>query len=79
MKKISIFKLVKLLEYQNIKIFWQKVSLQISLKKLLVLKPLKILFRELMLLVILMVKKLLERFIKKNCKKQTKKNFDMKK
>ena len=32
-----------------------------------------------MLLVILMVKKLLERFTKKNCKKQIKKNLELKK
>ena len=31
-----------------------------------------------MLLMILMVKKLLERFMKKNCKRQTKKNLEQK-
>ena len=45
--------------YQNIKIFWQNVTLQIGLKKLLLLSELKILSRGHMILVILMVKKLL--------------------
>ena len=38
MKKILNLKLVILLEYQNIKIFLQKVALQIGLKKFLWLK-----------------------------------------
>ena len=48
-----------------IKIFLQKVTLQISLKKCLWLKKLRILFDGHVLFVILMVKKLLERFMKK--------------
>ena len=68
MLKILNLKLVILLEYQNIKRFLQKAMLQIGLKFLL-LQKLKILFREHMLLVILKVRKLLERFTKKNCKK----------
>ena len=49
--------------------------LQIGLKKFLWLKKLKIQFHGHMLLVILMVKKLLEHFMKKNCKKQSNKNL----
>ena len=47
-------KLVILLEYQNIKIFLQKVRLQIGLKKLLWLKKLKMQHHRHMLLMILM-------------------------
>ena len=54
------FKLVILLEYQNVETFLQKVTLWIGLKKSLWLKKLKIVFRGLMLLVILKVKKLKE-------------------
>ena len=56
-------------EYQKIKISLQKVTLQIGLKKFLWLEKLKILFCGHLLLVILMMKKLLERFMKRNCKK----------
>ena len=52
---------------------------QIGLKKFLLLKKLKTLFRGHMLLVILKAKKLLERFTKKNCKKQIKKGLELKK
>ena len=45
----------------------------------LMIKKLKVLCRGLMLLVILMVKKLLEGFTKKNCKKQCKKILKLKK
>ena len=68
MLKILNLKLVILLEYQNMKRFLQKAMFQIGLKFLL-LQKLKILFREHMLLVILKVRKLLERFTKKNCKR----------
>ena len=68
-----------MLEYQNIKALLQIVMFQIGLKKFLVLKKLKILLREHMLLVILKTKKLLERFTKKNCKNQIKKNLELKK
>ena len=44
MKKILNLKLVISLEYQNIKIFLQNVTLQISLKKFLWLNKLKILY-----------------------------------
>ena len=65
-------------EYQNIKIFLQKVTLKIVRKKFLWLKKLKILYHGHMLLMILIEKKLLERLTKINCKKQIKKNFELK-
>ena len=52
----------------------QKAVFQIGLKKFLKTLP-----RGHILLVILKEKKLLERFTKKNCKKQIKKNLDSKK
>ena len=76
--KILSLKLVMLLEYQNIKIFFQKVTLQIGLKKFLWLKNLKRLCHGHMLFRILTEKKLLERFTKMNCKKQNKKNLQLK-
>ena len=66
MIKILNLKLVILIEYKNIKTFLQKAIFQIGLKKFLLLQKLKILFCGHMLLVILKVKKLLERFTKKN-------------
>ena len=72
-------KLVILLEYQNIEIFLQKVTLQINLKRFLWLKKLKILCRRHILLMILTEKKLLELFTKTNCKIQIKKNLELKK
>ena len=77
--KIVNLKLVTLLEYQNIKTFLQKVTLQICLQKFLLLKKLKILRRGHMLLMILMKKKLLKPFTKNNCKKQIKKSLELKK
>ena len=44
-------------------------------EEVLMIKKIKILFRRHMLLVILTVKKLLERFTKMNCKKQVKKSL----
>ena len=70
MKKILNLKLVLLLEYQNIKTFLQKVTLQIGLRKSLWLKKLKILCSGLMLLFILMEKELLELLEKKLLKSQ---------
>ena len=58
-------------EYQNIKTFLQKVTLQIRRKRFWGLKELKILLHRHVLLVILMVKKLLESFTKKNCRRQS--------
>ena len=55
-----------------IKTFLEKVALQVGLKKFLRLKKFKILCRGYMLLVILTVKKLLERFTKKDSKKKKK-------
>ena len=79
MIKILNLKLVILLESQNIKTFLQKALFQIGLKKIFLLEKLKILFRGHMLLVILNAKRLLERFIKKNCKKTNQKEFRVKK
>ena len=61
--------MVILLQYQNIKIFLRKVTLQIDLKK----------FCGYMLLMILTGKKLLEHATKENCKKQIKNNLELKK
>ena len=68
-----------MLEYQNTKMFLQKVTLQIGQKKFLPLKRLKTLFLGHMLLVTLKEKELLERFMKKNCKKRNHKEFRIKK
>ena len=65
------------LEYQNIKTFLQKVTPEIGLKKFFSLKKLKHLSPGLTLLIILMEKKLLEHFAKKNCKKQIKKSLQL--
>ena len=78
MIKILNLKLVILLEYQNIKTFLQKAMFQIGPKKFLLIQKLKILFRGHMLLVILKAKKFLERFTKKNSKKQIKMSLDLK-
>ena len=67
-----------MLEYQSIKMSLQKATLQISLKKFLWLKMLKILYRWHTLLIILNEKKLLEHFTKMNCKNQLKKNLELK-
>ena len=74
-------KLVILLEYQNIKIFLQKVTLQIGLKKFLWLKKLKIqCFKNTVILLLLLIeKKLLELLTRKNCKNQIKKSLELKK
>ena len=68
-----------MLKFQNIKIFLLKEILQIGDKKFLLLIKVKIQFLGLMLLVIWMVKKLLEAFMKKNCKKLIKNNLEQKK
>ena len=65
-------------EYWNIKIFLQKVTFQIS-QKCFWLKTLKTLSSGHMFLVILTENKLLERFMKKNCKNQIKKSLELKK
>ena len=59
-------------EFLNTKIFMLKGICQISQKKYLLLKKLKILYHVNMLLMILMVKKLLVHFMKMNYKTQVK-------
>ena len=78
-RKLLNLKLVIMLEYQNIKTFLQKVTFQFGLRKFLRLNRLKILCHGHMLLVILTLKKLLGRFMIKNCKKQIKKSLELKK
>ena len=75
MIKIKKLKLVIILEYQNIKIFLKKVTVQVGLEKVLWLKKLKTLFHGHALLIILMEKKLLKRFTKTNCKKTNQKEL----
>ena len=75
MIKILNLKLVIMLEYQNTKTFLLKDILQIGLKKFLLLVKLKIQFHGHMLLMISMVKKLLEHFMKKYYKKQINKDL----
>ena len=65
-------------EFLYIKIFLLKDTYQIGLKKFLLLVKLKILFHGHILLMILMVKKLLEYFMKKNCKRLIKINSGLK-
>ena len=79
MIKILNLKLVILSKYQNINFFLQNTMFQIGLKNYLWLIRLKRLCCGHMLLVILNVKKLLERFMKKNCKKQIKKGLELEK
>ena len=68
-----------MLEYENIKLFFQKALLHNGLKNFLPLKKLKTLFHGYIILVILEGKKLLEHFTKTNFKKQIKKNLELKK
>ena len=63
-----------MLEFQNTKTFFLKGTLQIGLKKFLAKQ--KIQFLGHMLLMILLVKKLQEHFMKKNYRRQTKKNLE---
>ena len=74
MKKILNLKLKIGSKYQNTKIFLLKYILKISQKKNLSLAKLKMQFHGLNLLGIWMVKKLMEFFMRKNCKKQIKHN-----
>ena len=67
MKKILKLKLSIFLEYQNVKRFLERVTLQTGPKKFSWLKKLKILCRGIMLLMILTTKELLELFTKNNC------------
>ena len=59
--------------------FLQKVRLQNEVKKFSKIKKLNILFREHILLFILMMRKLLKSYMKKNCKKQIKQSLELKK
>ena len=63
---------VRISKYKNI---FAKGYTPIGLKKFLLLVKLRILYHGHMLLMILMVKKLLAHFMKKNCKKQISKNL----
>ena len=76
MIEIQTLKLVIMLEFLNTKIFLLKDIHQIGLKKFLLLVKLKIQFHGHMLLMILMAKKLLEHFMKNNCKRLIKKNLE---
>ena len=78
-KKILHFKLLIMLEYQNTKTFLLMNMLQICQKKFLWLKKLKIQFHGHMLLMISMVKKLSEHFMKKNNKKSNQQEFRIEK
>ena len=73
--KILNVKLVIMLEYQNIKTFFQKAMAQIGLKKFLWLQNLKTQCREHILLVTLKEKKLLKRFYEKELQKTNQKEF----
>ena len=66
-------------EYQNTKRFLLKDICLTGVKKYLLLKKLKILFCGITLLMIQTVKKLLEHLMKKNYKRQIKKNSELKK
>ena len=68
-----------MLEFLNTKIFLLKDTHQTGLKKFLWLKKLKIQFYGHMLLIIWMMKKLLEHFMKKNYKRLINKNLGLKK
>ena len=66
-------------EFQSIKTFLLRDILQIGQKKFLLLVKLKIQLLGLMMLMTRMANKLLEVFIKKNCKKLVEKNLGYKK
>ena len=68
-----------MLEFLSTKIFFLKDMLLISQKKFFYFKKLEIQFHGHMLLMILMMKRLLEVFMKKNCKKLIEKNLECKK
>ena len=72
--KFKIGDTVRMSKYKNIAIM-QKVTVQIGLKEFLWLKKLKMLYPGQVLLMILMEKKLLERFTKTICKKTNQKEF----
>ena len=78
MSKILSLKLVIMSKFVNTKIFLLTDIHQIGLKKFLLLLKLKMQFHGHMLLMILMVKKLLEYFMKNNCKGLIKTNLRLK-
>ena len=78
-KKILNFKLVTMLEFQNIKVFLQKDILQIGQRKFLLSVKLKIQLLGHMLLVTWMVKKLLKDFMKKKLQKASQEKFRIEK
>ena len=73
------FKLGDYLRISKYKNIFAKDTCQIGLKKFLLLVKVKMQFHGHMQLMILMVKKLLEVFMKKNCKRLIKKNLEQKK
>ena len=66
---------MKSIDVKDNTIFLQKHTYQIGLKKPLLSVKLKIQSHGHMLLMILIVKKLQEHFVKKNCKRRTKRNL----
>ena len=68
-----------MLEFQITKKCLQKDILVMGEKKFFLLAKLKIQFHGLMLLMVLMVKKLLELFMKKDFRRLVKKNLELKK
>ena len=78
-KKVLNLKLVIMLVFLSIKIFLLKDTLLIGQRRSFLLIKLKIQFLGLILLVILIAKKLMEVFMKKNCKKLIKKKLEYKK
>ena len=77
--KILNLKLVILLEYQNIKIILQKVTLQIGLKKFFVIKNVKKYCAVTYVISDLNGEEIVGTFYKNSCKKQIKKNLELKK
>ena len=73
------FKIGDIVRISKYKTFMQKAIFQIDLKRFLRLRKLKIVCLGHMYLNILMEKKLLERFMKNNCKKQIKRSLELKK
>ena len=74
--KFKVGDYVRISKYKNI---FTKDTHQIDVKKFLLLVKLKLQFHGHMLLMISMMKKLLEHFMKKNCKRLVKKNLELKK
>ena len=73
------FKIGDHIKFLNTKIFLLKDTCQVGLKKFLLLVKIKIQFHGHTLLMISTMKKLLENFMKKNCKRLIKNNLELKK